>query len=1138
MRFCGNCGKRLDTAPALTSIESLQDQLGVMMGQDLLERFQKAGLEAKGQRREVAILFVDLSGFTTLSENTESEALFDMMQRYIRMLVDTVYRFEGTVDKLTGDGLMALFGAPISHENNAERAVRTAISMQEEMDLLNKSLDRLPGQELKIHIGINVGEVIVGGMGTDRMMNYTAMGDSVNIARRLEENAPPGSIWVSKNVYEQTKAYFDYAALEPVLLKGIKEPVPVYQYQAVKPIPGNVRGLRGFKSVLVGRDAEISRLQHILDRLINKRQGGLVLIMGEAGIGKSRLTAEVKARIPSDICHCFEGRSLTYRKSIPYWIFRDLFYSCLGLTANTPSDEMALSLRRMVEEYIPRGVHRVLPYLEYLLSLDISDPGVADMIQYMDAELLRKRIFRAVRDLFIAYSHRKSLVLIFEDLHWADESSIELLLFLLNVVRQEPILIYVISRQFEGKGIKSIQEIGKQRFSDRSLIIQLEALPPDQASQLLSSLLDSHELPESFYRQIIQRSAGLPLYIEEILRMMIDKGVIYKENGTWKLKPSREDALKEIPNTLQGLILTRYDRLSIEEKHLLASATVIGYQFQKELLSLMVGEINSQTQTAILEKFVEQAFIEVEDSKDRYHFRHALVSDAIYSTLLERDKRRYHALAAEAIETLYQTTIDQQVEILAHHFSRSDRLDRAIHYLILAAEKAARGYANEQARQHYEQGLLILPKIPYRCDYAIRLHQGLGDVLVVIGEYQAARDHYFQAVQTILKECDNRFNIEKVVLSRKIATTFERQGDYEKALNNLQDALSLTENEPEFFAVERARILNDIGWIFFRRGNLEQAEDYLLKAQKSVDESRNYDIVASISNRLGGIAYQKNQFDLTKEYVTKSLVLREKIGDTAAVARSYNNLGLLSWKQAEWDDALEHFRRSADLQIELGDIEGMIEVDGNLGLLELDRGDTAEAHHHLAEALKNSRQIGHAHHIGFSYLYLTLYYLTVEDWDTALEYSRLTFDILKDLGVESALIELYTYTGLIWFGKGNLELAKKWAVEALSLYDKLEKGSAPRQVEEQARALRLLGMICLQNNELEDAANYFQKSEAIFVSANNLLEQGRTAVWLARLALAQNQTKPAEALLKKASDIFKRLGARLDLHKLETINWN
>ena len=1169
MRFCGNCGVRLEettplrTAPSqpksgtpslaesasadqnASMIPISTDQLGVMMGSDLLERFQKAGLEASGQRRNVTILFVDLTGFTYLAEQLNNEDLYVMIQELIRTLADDVYKYEGMVDKLTGDGLMALFGAPISYENNAERAIRAALNMQEDVRRLSQTNREKLGYDLQIHIGLNSGSVIVGGMGSNALMNYTAIGDIVNLAKRLEENAKPGAILVSESVYRQTKPLFGFQALPPLGLKGVSHPVTSYQLAAAKNIPGKVRGLEGLHSPLIGREVELGQLSYAIDRLLFDQQGSLVVVMGEAGLGKSRLTEELTASIEPGSINIYEGHSLTYRKAIPFWIYQDVVRDILGVPMGAPAEEVRKRLAHETQAILGAAAVEALPYLEHLLSIKPSDTGAAERISYLDAGQLRQQIFLAVRDLLLGLARQKPVLLILEDLHWADETSLDLTLFLLESIRHTPLVIYAITRPYDSGVLSQIVERAKQRLVDRFIFIRLHALAPDQSKALFQSLLTVQPIPELFREQIIQRAAGIPFYLEEILRMLIEDKVIISEADHWIVSPGKDIDKIGVPDTLQDLILTRFDRLPPFNRQVLQTASVIGNQFGADVLHAVLPAVSKEDTAAALGRLVEKEYIlpqpgtETASTEALYVFKHVLVSDAIYSTLLQRDRHDLHGRVGQAIEILYASRLEGQIELLANHYMRSMMLDRALIYLILAGQKAARGYANEQARQHFIQALGLLPKVRYTLDQLQGIHIGLGDVLVTIGEYQSARDHYQTALDAIEEDGlalpDMPHWQEKSVLFRKIATTFERQGEYDKTMGRLtaaQDAIDHLDTPP---AVECARILNDMGWIFFRRGNLEQAEACLKEALNLAETTVQLDVVASIYNRLGGVAYQKGQLDVSSDFAHKSLALREKIGDIVAVARSYNNLGLLHWRLGDWDGALDNFNRSFALHTNLGDIEGMLELNTNLGLLQLDRGNTEEAKNRLEDILNTAQSIGHLYTIGLAQLHLSLLYLSIDDWQTALDYSLNSLNNFRAIGAKDILVDVYLHAGQACLGLEDLDAAHRWGEEARSLLWPSGQEDASEPSEQAGRVDRLMGSIAQQRGLFEEAAFLLLRSASIFNREANHFERARSLVCVASLAIDQGNQEKARELIRESRDIFQKLGANMDLRKLDKI---
>lgn len=1135
MRFCGNCGARLNApTPEAASSPVLPEQLGVMIGSDLLARFREAGLEAAGQRRNVTVLFADLSEYTSLASQIDNEDLYEIIQQYIGMLVNAVYKYDGMVDKIVGDGLMALFGAPIAHENNAERALHAALDMQSGLAEINQDLQKRSGFALQMHIGLHSGTVVVGSVGSNMLMDYTAIGDTVNLAQRLEEAAGGGMILVSQAVYRQTQRLFDFDAPITYQLKGFPEALPGYRLIGKKAKPGSVRGLEGLRAPMIGREAELRQLLAAVERLKSERQGTFALIRGEAGLGKSRLVAELKASMDRQAVQVYQGQSLTYRRSVAYWIFQDALRDLLGLTPDMSTSQLRTQLSKCARSLLGRRASEMLPYLEQLFSLRPSDPQTAERLELLDANQLRQQIFIAVRELLAAQAGQQPLLLVLDDLHWADDASLDLLLFLLDTVRDQPLMICGISRPFEAGLLAQLEERAERRFSDHYLDISLKSLPPNQSEQLFFELLSIPELPLSLREQIIQRAAGVPFYLEEILRMLIDNDLIYFEAGHWRLRPGADISNLGVPDNLQALILARFDHLPPEDRRVLQVASVIGREFNPAILARIL-DMDDTRLRLVLGRLLERAFLVINPGgkDDEYAFRHVLTSDAIYSTLLRRDRGELHGRVGEALEHFHADRLNEYVYLLARHYTWSPRMDRALHYLVLAGRKAGRDYLNAQAREYYQQALELLPRVAHDRFQALQIHMGLGDVLVFVGEYEQAREQYRSAQELIdVNESDQLKTYG--ILRRKISTTYERQGDFERALHNLEAAQRFVKDAPDQWPVEAAQNLSNMGWIYFRRGELEQAEEYLNQALVLVDGSNQYDVIASLYNRLGGVYFQKNELERASTFVRRSLVLREEIGDIGAVARSYNNLGLLGWKRGDWDSALESFQRSLELHTTIGDVEGTSELHGNLGLLLLERGQLEQASQHFRDALQIGQEIGHSFIIAITSWYFSYFYVMTEQWSTALDYASQAREILEEIGAHEPLVDVYTNTGQAWLGKGDLVLAREWADKALALLRQSGASvEAPLPTDNCGRALRLLGEVHSRQGDFEAAEQALKQSIQVFEGLGNQIEQGRSLLAFSRLAQARADWAAARLHLNEARLIFKQLGAQLDLKKLD-----
>ncbi len=1133
MRFCGNCGLRLLGTGMLPTIEPVVEkepanQIGEMVGTDLLDRFRQAGLEAAGQRRQVTVVFVDLSGYTRLSQKIDSEQLYDLVQQCTKMFANDVYKYDGIVDKFTGDGLMALFGAPIAHENNAELAIRSALDMQSDLAALSAQMQDELGSEINAHIGLHSGHVIVGGVGSNRMMNYTAIGDVVNLASRIESAASSGTILVSDAVFRQVRNLFDFESVPPLTLKGISQPVTAHRVIGAKANPGSVRGIEGLYAPMVGRDGELERLRQTVNAMTSEKIGRFVAVSGEAGIGKSRLISEFKSFLSQLHVQVGEGYSLIYRKGVSYWIFQDVLLRSLEVDAETPKSECAARLQALVTRVLPERVDDVLPYLEYLLSLPLSNPNTARRIEFLAADQLRQQIFLAMRELILAESLQKPVVLILEDLHWADDGSLELIDFLLELLHKNPIVIVAVSRSFaEGKLAEITKRAGDQlrlRFTDLSL----KNLSPDQSDRLLSQLLAIYNMPETLRNNIVQRAAGIPLYIEEILRMLMDKNLLQREEGRWKFTEKVDLDTLGVPDTLEGLILTRFDHLELLHRHILKVASVIGRAFTRALIFECLPELTSTEIDSSFPVLLDREFLLPDSSPGgEYMFKHVLVSDTIYRTLLKRERKELHGRVANVIEKMYADHLEDQIDVLARHYFWSDRGDRALHYLILAGQKSARNYNTSQAQKYFEDALSLFPETDHTPQQALHVHTGLGDALALAGDYPNTRAAYERALQ--VWALDEKASAEIACsLQRKIGMTHEAQGDYDQALVCLSSASKLLLDARLDSPAELSQILNDSGWIYFRRGNLDEAEKYLTDAQALAEKAGRLDVVSSIYNRLGGVYYQKNHLVHASDFVAKSIAIREEIGDILGVARSYNNLGLLGVKQGVWDEALYNFKRSAELQTRLGDAEGIIELNINLGLLQIDRGYPEEARHYLEEALSRAEQIGHAFHTAQTNHHLSLLFSAIGEWTTALSYSKRSEDLFKTLGEKATLGEVYANLGVISLGLGNLPDASHYGELAIFLLDEDE-------TEVKGSALRLLGDIALAKHEPNAAQSHYRQAEIIFEAIGNRLERGRLLMSQARLAIMQSNRMLAKSYLMFAHNTFKELGARLDLQKLEKL---
>ncbi|MCP4536628.1 MAG: AAA family ATPase [Chloroflexi bacterium] len=655
-----------------------------------------------GERKLVTVMFADISGFTALAETMDPEAVRDLMNGCFEQLVPVVEKYGGTVDKFIGDEVMALFGAPVAHENDPERALRAALEMMNALAGFN--VER--GTDLGLHFGINTGLVIAGGLGTRERQEYSVMGDAVNLAARLEGASERGDIFVGPDTYRLTEPLFEFETLEPIRVKGKAEPVAIYRLLAIKAIPGQVRGIEGLESSLVGREAEFRTLTKAVERL-QSGVGSIVTIVGEAGLGKSRLAAEIRrSSLAIQNLNWFEGRCLSYGGSIAYLPWLDVLR---GLLEVTPDDDLAV-VRDVLQEYVqtlcPERFDDVFPYLSWLMSLPLEDEFEV-MVRNLGSKALQVVTFRAIETLFESAATQHPLVIVCEDLHWADPTSLELLEELLALTNRVPLLLICLLRPETEHGCWRIKEIAARQYRHRHTDLWLEPLSASESNTLVGNLLHTEGLPPELQERILSQAEGNPFYVEEILRSLMDSGAIVQDETTGRWRMTREVAAITIPDTLRGVLIARIDRLQEETKRVLQLASVIGRLFFHRVLAEIAQEehqLDDHLLTLQQEEMIrEQARIpELE-----YIFKHQLTQEAAYRGLLRKERRIFHRQVAEALERLLPERIEEQVELLAHHWEQAEEPEKATAYLVRAGQKAAGRYANTEALANFQRALAL-----------------------------------------------------------------------------------------------------------------------------------------------------------------------------------------------------------------------------------------------------------------------------------------------------------------------------------------------------------------------------------------------------------------------------------------------
>jgi predicted ATPase/class 3 adenylate cyclase len=700
--FCPNCGHPIQAPTELD--EQRHRRVAASAPPLLADKIRAASL--KGERKPVTALFADVVGSTAILERVDPETWTDILNQAFQLMSDAIYRYEGTIANLLGDGLLAFFGTPIAHEDDPERAARAALDILDTLRPFSAELDEGEGIEFRVRIGLNTGTVIAGDVGSDLRYQYTAIGDAVNVAARIQGEARPGTILVAGPTYRFIAPKFNTRYVGPLTLRGKTEPVMAYELLGLKAVPQPARGLPGMTSSLVGRQQSLAQLEDLIEAVVTRRRGAAALVVGEPGIGKSRLLQELRHSRGAHKIAWAEGRCLSFGRGLPHHLLLDLLRSLLDLGTSTDQSEVEATLSAHLDGLAVANRPEVHRYLAQLLGLSLS----ASDQQALEALPEAVRHERLLASLNVFFGHIASAgpqVLVCEDVHWADHSSIELLKGILREIANLPLLLLFTSRPEPDAPIDELAERAAQTLGQTFRRIRLEPLSEAESRSLVAELLEIESLPLNVRDLILYKSEGNPLFVEEIIRMLMEQGAIVRANDKWIA--GRDAWSAQVPTTLHSLLLARVDRLPEEAKRTARIAAVIGREFDVRILAEILESVSGSFQVeGSLRALDSFGLINFQGSGSTYAFRHALIEDAVYDSILQRDRSRLHGEVAEALERVHSPDPDQWAAVLAMHFEKAGNIGRSVDYLLRAGADAMRRFAPMEAYDLFGRAFLHL----------------------------------------------------------------------------------------------------------------------------------------------------------------------------------------------------------------------------------------------------------------------------------------------------------------------------------------------------------------------------------------------------------------------------------------------
>ncbi|HIE28303.1 TPA: tetratricopeptide repeat protein, partial [Candidatus Poribacteria bacterium] len=742
----------------------------------------------------------------------------------------------------------------------------------------------------------------------------SAWGPDIDFAKRLQEAAESGQIWVGASTYRLTSRAFDFERPVDIEVKGTDKRQTAYPVLRVRERPEKLRGIEGLRARMIGREREFADLKEAADNLISGK-GSIVSITGEAGLGKSRLALELKEYLKDKEVNWYEGRSISIGQTISYWPFLDILRTYLNLSDADSESEVARKLKESMTDLFPQRWEDILPFLGHLLSIRFGDE-LDDKLAYFTPEQIRHQTLMRLRDVFTAIARRKPLMLILEDLHWADDLSLDLVSLLMDELAANPLMLLCIYRPEREHRCWQISDVASRKCLERYTEITLKQLSAVQSRQLVESLLEIENIPKPTKDMILTKSEGNPFFIEEVIRSLIDRDLVYREEDRWKARREIEDI--DVPDTIQSVLLSRVDRLEAETKYVLQCASVIGRLFRYRLLDHL-----AQRERALeehLSQLEEKDLVYEERTvpEPEYAFKHALTQEATYQGILERRRSEFHKRVADGIENLYRERIEEFYEELAHHHKLGGNDEKAIEYLLKSGVKAAGQFASHDALRYFDQAEELLEKStrPHRKEKAM-LYENRGAVLQWVGRWTEALKEYEEA----LRWCDEPH--DRAEIYRKMGWLENAEmGDKVRALKHLQ--LGLKELPEDDKSPQRVRLEHDIaqteGWERYSWKNS------LLRCQRIAKIAEEMGYQRELAILCASIEYCQSYLgNYSDEYGQKAIAIAEELGDPPTLARVYFIMGdvrLGGRAGRHWtEQSIPYYLHAIEISERIGDVQ-------------------------------------------------------------------------------------------------------------------------------------------------------------------------------------------------------------------------
>jgi len=1003
-KFCDECGRPVAAGPVAAPAAPVAAVPPAAPAgytpKHLADRILISRSAIEGERKQVTVVFVDCAGFTELSTRLDPEDLHTVMDGCFKHLLDAVHRFEGTVNQFTGDGIMALFGAPIAHEDHAARAVAAALAIEQSVRQYADTLRTQRGLDFAVRIGINTGPVVVGKIGDDLRMDYTAQGETVNLAARLQQVAPRGGLRMSEATMRLVSGYFLIEPTGEVMLKGL--PAPVATFTATRRLRGRARfdlALERGLTAFVGRQRALAFLRDAFDKT-QRGRGNVLSVVGPAGIGKSRLAYELKRGLDEDAVTFLSARCHPHGEALPFNLIAQLLQMNLTLEDGEAEKEQVHKVETGVRRLDP-ALEWTIPYLKHVLALPADELDV----QGLDEAQRKQRLVDAVRTLTLRGAQRRPLFLLMEDLQWIDSSSRDYLDSVVDSLASQPVFLLCTYRE----GYTPAWD--NRAFHQR---LVLDPFTEDETAQMVAELVDRAPVTGHARELIVKRAEGNPLFIEELTAYLKDRGLLAASDAAAL-------AHAEVPATIQDLLTARIDRLPESAKRLLQVAAVLGREFSYPLLEAVAPagvELPAGLATLARADLVsETAFF----PEQRYRFVHPLVQQVAYQSLLLKSRTELHARAGRALEAVSAERPEEALQELARHYSRSAEPDKALRYLALAGDRSRSLFAYDDAAVYYRQALEFAADDGQRA----ALLEKLGDAAYARGGLSEAREEWGRALTLVERTGERRRAAD---LERKIGVAVWDAGERQRALDHLERARAALGDDTD--NAEAARLYQELGRIHFRLGNHEAATEWARRALALGQQLGAPDVISHAYNTLGVAMARAGDVEQAADYVRRSLdtALAHQLG--AMACRAYSNLAVM-YAAIDHERSGEYCREGLALAQKIGDQLQQAWLFCTLaGGHCTVAGDYDEGVKAAEAAVEVDRRLGQRSHLPVPLIILAQIHQCRGENEQSARYYREALEVASTVGEPQLLFPCYDGLATLAIDAGDEAEAERWLAKS------------------------------------------------------------------------------------------------------------